>query len=335
LADLAYRYIEYFIYGLPFIMPMFAMDNFLRACGKAKYNMTVNIFVSILNIFLDWLFIAYLGYGIEFSAISSVGSILIGTIFSFAPFFGKKMALHFTKPKISLREAWGIVYNGSSEFLSSISNAFMATVINIMLLNLGGSVAVASYGIVMYIDVLLIGALYGVLDSVQPVVSYNVGAKEIKRAFSFFRITCVATAVLSGVCMAVIMIFPQALASIFAKDNNAEIIKMTTSALLLFAPSYLFTWFNMSASAFLTAIDKPKESMIIMLFRTVSPFVCVFALSSFMGVYGVYFTATVAGALTVIVSIVISINAKRKLKKQCVPAVQAVELQEKATENYN
>ncbi|MEG1011915.1 MAG: MATE family efflux transporter [Ruthenibacterium sp.] len=316
LAEMAYSYVRVFTLGLPFIMPLFAMDNFLRACGKAKYSMWLNIIVSVLNIALDWLFIALLGWGIEASALSSVISMLLGSFFSFAPFFTKKITLHFAKPQISLSEAIGIIYNGSSEFFSSIAGSFMSTFVNVFLLNLGGALAVASYSIVMYIDTLLIGILYGVLDAVQPAVSYNLGAKETHRIFSFFKISSISTAALSAVCMVGILLFPEALAGIFTKAGNTQTISMTTSALLLYAPSYLFTWFIMVTSAFLTAMDKARESMIIMTFRAVIfPLLCLFALTSFMGVYGVFFTATASGAFTFIVAFVIWKKTAKQLKK--------------------
>lgn len=301
LAEMATQYMEVFMIGLPFIMPLFAMDNFLRVCGKARYSMWINILVSLLNIFLDWLFIAKWQLGISASAFATVISMLIGSVFSFAPFFSKKITLQFTKPKISKTELIGMLYNGSSEFLSSIASSLLAVVINGVLLFLGGAVAVASYGIVMYIDTLLVSILYGVVDAIQPAVSYNLGAGEIKRTFSIFKISCIFTFVISIICMMIILLFPEQLASIFSKEDNIQVIKMTVIALLLFTPSYLFTWFNMLTSAFLTAMDKPKESMMIMLFRTVLfPLVCLFLLTSMMGVYGVFSITTLSSFLTFI-----------------------------------
>lgn len=301
LAEMATQYMEVFMIGLPFIMPLFAMDNFLRVCGKARYSMWINILVSLLNIFLDWLFIAKWQLGISASAFATVISMLIGSVFSFAPFFSKKITLQFTKPKISKTELIGMLYNGSSEFLSSIASSLLAVVINGVLLFLGGAVAVASYGIVMYIDTLLVSILYGVVDAIQPAVSYNLGAGEIKRTFLIFKISCIFTFIISIICMIIILLFPEQLASIFSKEDNIQVIKMTVIALLLFTPSYLFTWFNMLTSAFLTAMDKPKESMMIMSLRTVLfPLVCLFLLTSMMGVYGVFSTTTLSSFLTFI-----------------------------------
>ncbi len=303
LAEMAIQYSRVLMLGLPFIMPLFAMDNFLRVCGKARYSMWINIIVSVLNIFLDWLMVAKWEWGISASALATVISMMVGSVFSFFPFFSKKITLYFTKPKIKKAELLGMLYNGSSEFLSSIASSVIATLINAVLLYLGGSVAVASYGIVMYIDTLLVGVLYGVVDSIQPAVSYNLGAGKVKRTFSFFKISCVVTAAISVLCMAVILIFPDKLAAVFSEKGNVQVMQMTVAALLLFAPSYLFTWFNMVTSAFLTAMDKPKESMIIMLFRTVLlPVSCLVILTSVMGVYGVFSTITLSSLLTCILA---------------------------------
>lgn len=316
LASLAYEYTRFFVYALPFIMPLFAMDNFLRVCGKSKYSMCVNVAVSVLNIVLVCFFIVHLHLGIEFSAISTVISMVIGSIFSFAPFFTKKMTLHFGKPKITLEELIGILYNGSSEFFGGIASSFLATVVNGFLLHLGGAIAVASYGVVMYIDTILINTLYGILDAIQPAVSYNLGAKEIKRTLSFFKISSIATCAVSLSCMIVIFAFSDVLANFFIKDNNAEMMSMTTSALLLFAPSYLFTWYNMITSSFLTAMDKPKDSMLIMALRAIIfPLICLVLLVQVIGVYGVFFTATLSGMLTFITAIFIWKKTVHNLNK--------------------
>lgn len=316
LAELAFKYVRVFIFALPLVMPLFAVDNYLRACGKARFSMYLNICVSMLNLFLDWLFIAHFRLGIEYAALASVISMSLGSIIALCPFIAKKLTLHFTKPKVTLRDIGGIIYNGSSEFFNNISGSIMAILINAILLSLGGSIAVAVYGIVMYIDALLISILYGILDSVQPPVSYNVGAKKIKRTLEFFKISCITAATISIICMAVMMLFPETLASLFAKDGDLEIIHMTKIAIMLFAPSYLFTWFNMVTSSFLTSFDKPKESLIIMAFRSILfPLLCLLIMTHIIGVNGVFVTPTIAGGMTFVVAVIIWIKTQNKQKQ--------------------
>ncbi|MEG0166275.1 MAG: hypothetical protein RR709_00260, partial [Ruthenibacterium sp.] len=61
--------------------------------------------------------------------------------------------------------------------------------------------------------------------------------------------------------------------------------------------------------------DKPRESMIIMTFRAiVFPLLCLFILTSLMGVYGVFFTASVSSACTAAVAFIIWKKAAKQLK---------------------
>ena len=50
LADLAIQYIRVYAIASPFTTMVFAVDNFLRICGKIKSSMALNIVMSILNI---------------------------------------------------------------------------------------------------------------------------------------------------------------------------------------------------------------------------------------------------------------------------------------------
>lgn len=315
LAEFTLNYLYVFMFSLVFTMPLFALDNYLRVCGKANYSMFANIVVSILNIILDWLFIAKLGYGITASAVATIISITVGTIICFYPFFAKKLTLKFVKPRISKEEVIGMLYNGSSEFLSNIAGSISTIVINTILLLLGGTIAVASYGIVLYIDTLLVGVLYAIVDAIQPAVSYNVAVSKHKRAYDFFKVASIFTFTISLICMIIIIIFAEQLASLFTKQDNVNVINSTIIALLLFAPSYLFTWFIMLSSSFLSAIDKPKESLIIMFCETLAlPLICVAILAPIFKVNGVFFAITLASLLSAIVTYIIWKSSIYKLK---------------------
>lgn len=50
LADLAIQYIRVYAIASPFTTMVFAVDNFLRICGKIKSSMALNIVMLILNI---------------------------------------------------------------------------------------------------------------------------------------------------------------------------------------------------------------------------------------------------------------------------------------------
>lgn len=306
LANLAYKFAYVFILFLPIIAPFFAIDNYLRICGKANMSMWINIGVSVLNIILDAIFIGYLKLGIEYAALASSLSMSIGTLILIYPFITKKVALKFTKPKIKIKEMLGIIYNGSSQFFSNISGSIMAIIMNSFLLYYGGAVGVAAYSIVMYIESLIVPMLFGMIDAVQPVFSYNYGAKNNKRIMTFFKITCTVALYISIVTMIIIFVFPDFLVRMFSSESDIAVIDMAKKALLLYAPSYLFTWFIMTVSGVLTGLEKATESIVLMSAESIIlPLFSTLVLTQLIGVYGIFITPTISGAVSIVVSIIL------------------------------
>ena len=306
LANLAYKFAYVFILFLPIIAPFFAIDNYLRICGKANMSMWINIGVSVLNIILDAIFIGYLKLGIEYAALASSLSMSIGTLILIYPFITKKVALKFTKPKIKIKEMLGIIYNGSSQFFSNISGSIMAIIMNSFLLYYGGAVGVAAYSIVMYIESLIVPMLFGMIDAVQPVFSYNYGAKNNKRIMTFFKITCTVALSISIVTMIIIFAFPDFLVRMFSSESDIAVIDMAKKALLLYAPSYLFTWFIMTVSGVLTGLEKATESIVLMSAESIIlPLFSTLVLTQLIGVYGIFITPTISGAVSIVVSIIL------------------------------
>lgn len=306
LATLSYKFAYVFILALPFIAPFFALDNYLRLCGKANMSMWINIAVSILNVILDAILIGYFKLGIEYAALCSALSMFIGTLIFLYPFIMKKVTLRFTKPKVNIKEILYIIYNGSSEFFSNISNSIMSIITNGFLLYYGGPVGVAAYSIVMYIDALISPVLFGMIGSIQPVISYNYGAKEYKRITEFFKITCIVGFIISIVTMIIIFIFPDFLVGLFSSKSDVDIIQMGKIALLLSAPSYLFNWFTMTVGSFLTGLEKATESIVVMLLESVIvPLILIVALTKTIGVYGIFLVPSIGGFISIAIAFIL------------------------------
>ena len=306
LATLSYRFAYVFILALPIIAPFFALDNYLRLCGKANMSMWINIAVSILNIILDAILIGYFKLGIEYAALCSALSMFIGTLIFLYPFIMKKVTLRFTKPKVDVKEILYIIYNGSSEFLSNISNSIMAIITNGFLLYYGGPVGVAAFSIVMYIDALISPILFGMIDSILPVISYNYGAKDYKRITTFFKITCIVGFTISILTMIIIFIFPDFLVGLFSSKSDVDIIYMGKIALLLSAPSYLFKWFTMTVGSFLTGLEKATESIVVMLVESVIlPLILIVVLTKAIGVYGIFIAPSIGGIISVAIAFIL------------------------------
>ncbi len=302
-ADI-FAYAQGFLYFIPLIIPYFAVDNYLRLCGKAKYSMCVSIIAAVLNIGLDILFVGILGWGIASASFATAISMMTGSILSIFPFLTKQLTLRFCKPNLPFREWMGIIYNGSSEFFNSISGSLISLLINALLLRLGGPVAVASYAILMYIDCILIYILFGLNDAMQPAVSYNYGAGQYDRIWGLFRLVGWTTAIISALFMLVIFIAPDMLVQIFSNGEEVAVQTLSKKALLYFSPSYLFVWFITITSSFLTGLEKPKQSIMLMTARAiVCPLIFLFVLTPHLGVHGVFLMPVCSGVLVCILAL--------------------------------
>lgn len=184
---LAADYLKIYALFGPLIPIYFATDNYLRDCGCPKLSMGINILTQVLNIVLDFLFIAVLGWGIEGAALASCISIASGSIITLALFGGRRLDVYYTWENIPVSRFLRILANGSSEFLTSISSAIMGLMLNFFLLKYGGTSAVAAFAIVMYVDSIIGMLNFGLCDSLQPALSYCHGAGEKARLKAIFR----------------------------------------------------------------------------------------------------------------------------------------------------
>ena len=306
LSVIAYDYIKIYGYFFPLIMVYFAIDNYLRVCSKQNYSMILNIVTSLLNIFLDWLFIVKMGFGIESASLASCLSISFGTILAFLPFVFKKVDLKFTKPNLPIKDIFNILYNGSSEFLSNITGSLMMLLVNSTLLRLDGALAVSAFSIVMYIDSILKPILYGMTDSIQPAISYNLGTKHIRKINELFKINAIWAFSISIFVFIIIMFNPSFFVGIFANPSEIELFELTKTALLVYIPSYLFSWFNIISSLLFTSLNKPKYSLILMLMQTVIlPISSLFILTHFFGVIGVFMMGLLIQPITFVIAIIL------------------------------
>lgn len=70
----------------PLVIVYFAVDNYLRICGKQNYSMILNIVTAVSNIVLDFLLIVIWKQGVWAAAFASCISISFGTVMAFLPF---------------------------------------------------------------------------------------------------------------------------------------------------------------------------------------------------------------------------------------------------------
>lgn len=315
-AEYAVQYLRVFSLFMPLCSIYFSTDNYLRDCGKVRLSMVINIVCSVLNIVLDALFIVVWHKGLWAAALASCISMTVGAVWSLIPFSAKKLPLKLTKGRISVNQMLTIIANGSSEFFVSMAGSLFAIIINIVLLKLGGSTAVAAVSIVEYIASLTGMVIYSMSDALQPAISYCFGAGLLPRMRKMQRVVMSAAAILSLFAMLFLLFGGKLLLPLFVKDGDVALYDMSLRAMRFYALSYLVSWVQMTLAGYLTALEKPWHSLAISLLGTfVFPLVFLAILVPIWQLDGVWVLNFVSSVFSAVVAVVIAKKALKTLFK--------------------
>ena len=302
---LAVSYLRVYAAFAPLVTIYFAVDNYLRICGKVRYSMGLNVFTALLNLVLDYLFLVVLGRGVAAAAVASCLSLGLGTVLGYAPFLAKKLPLRFVRGRPPLARLGRLLANGSSEFFSSISGSITMLLFNSVLLGLAGSTAVAAFSIVMYVSSVVGSLLFGMADALQPAISYNYGAGNRSRMFALEARVLAAGAAVSLVTMVLLRLGGGGIVSLFIQAQDTALLDMSLRAMALFALSYLTDWAATALSSFFTALNRPGLSLSLAFSRALLfPVVCLTVLPRLWGLDGVWLTPFAASLFSALLSAV-------------------------------
>ena len=262
-AQLAIQYIRVYAICSPLTTIVFAMDNFLRICGFIRGSMFLNILMSVLSGVLEFLFLGVFGFGVWGAAFATCSGMMVCALLALTPFIRGKALLRFVRPRFHARMIRQIISCGSPNFLNNIAGRITSILLNAILVRIGGELAVSIYGVLMYTEGFIQPLLYGMCDSLQPAVGYNLGAGKLSRVRAIERCCFTASAVVSLLSVAIMLLIPETISQLFMPDADAEGLAMTVTALRFFALTYVTRWFSFATQSFMLAIEHPREAAFI------------------------------------------------------------------------
>ena len=261
LLELAVRYARIYALFSPVTPLMFAMDNYLRISGRMKTSMGFNIFNSFFTVILELLLILVFPLGITGAALGSCVSMLITVIIGVGMFIPGKLQLKFVRPEFSKEMFVQIYKNGIAPFLTNVSGRVFSIAMNVLLLRFGGQEGVAVYGVLMTLASIVEQLMYGVIDSLQPAVGYNYGARLMDRVRTLEKYVFSSGAIISLISAAVMFIFPRPVSLPFLEDLS--LMPLAVTAVRITGIAYLFKWFGTAVQCFYMAIEKPLPALMV------------------------------------------------------------------------
>ena len=249
----------------PFFLMSFAFSFFLKLDGKPIVMVISMICGTVVNIILDYLLIAQFGLGIRGAALATGISQVAPTIIMFFIIL-RKSSWQFKKPVFKLEELKRIVFNGISELLSNISISLTGFILNMVIINKIGVSGVAAYAVALQVSNVVSSIGYGIAESTQTAISYNLGAKQLERVSSFRKLTMQASLIIGIVFFIGTNIFGPSIAKVFV--NQAETVSLAVNILNIYSVAFLFIGANIAVGTYYTAIDDPVRSGFITVYRS-------------------------------------------------------------------
>ena len=178
----ACAYARPILIAAPLMMSSLVMNNILRYEGKASFAMIGLVTGGVLNIVLDPIFIFGLGMGTGGAGTATALSQSISFCILLSMFLRGKTVSQFRLSAVTreARDFGRILLGGAPSFGRQGLNSIGGMLLNIAARSYGDA-AVAGMSIVSRIFMFIISVAIGVGQGLQPVASFNYGARKYRR----------------------------------------------------------------------------------------------------------------------------------------------------------
>ena len=155
----------------------------------------------------------------------------------------------------------------SSPALMQLTENMVAISFNTSLQKYGGDIAVASMSILTSIMQFVMLLLPGLVQGAQPLLSYNLGAKNISRVKKTFRLLLICCLSGSFLIWLVCMLIPQNVASIFTDD--VPLITYTGKSMRIYLAMLLIYGIQVACQYSFVALDQAKKAIFLTIWRKI------------------------------------------------------------------
>lgn len=319
--DLLFEYSRSYLVALtpffPLLAVLFIGDYKLKATGYPYKGMLIIGFSIIINIILDYIFIAKLELGATGAGLATGLSYAIGALIVLPYLFARNQTIAVMKGRFNWNIVGKILYNGSSEGISELSSGITIFLFNISMMKYAGAEGVAVFTAINYIIYLVITVFVGLSDGIIPIISYNYGAALIKRTIKMMRTNMLINLILGILSFCFILFFSEYIITLFFENTpeNRNIIVMALNGSKICAVAFLFNGLNIAASSFFTALGDAKLSVIVSLLRgLVFISIGIYLLPKVWGIDGIWIAIPLAEIMTFLIAIVL-VRTKIKVLK--------------------
>ena len=287
----------YFTMG-GFAIVSMAFSALLRNDGQPNRVTLIMILGGILNIFLDWLFIVVIPWGLAGAAIATMLSQAVTCILCLQHFFTDKTQLRIGRDSLKIK--WDTVLQilklGTSSLLMYMYLSVVLILHSKAFLLVGKPIHVAAYSIVSYTEAFFYLIFEGIALGTQPLVSFNTGAGLKDRVIKIRNLAFAMTLLIAVIGVITLYSIPDAVVYMFA-GNNPLLQPEAVKGMSLYFWGLPFEGALLIGATYFQAINMPKEASLLTGGKLILITIIIFVLAHTIGVTGVWLALPICSAL--------------------------------------
>lgn len=289
----AHDYLMISILSIPFNALALLSSAVFRAEGNIKVSMIVVLIGAVFNLALDPLFIFTLNGGIKGAAFATVIAQALASLFALFYIFSHRSIVRFEKKYLipSLAISRSIISVGFSAFARNGATSLFALITNSTLRTFGGTQSITAFGTVNRIISFFFLPIMGINQGLQPIISYNYGARHSDRIKQALKLALIYTTIIGAIGSLVGILFPTMAIRLFVKDK--QLISEATFVLRI---QLLFYWtigLQMVASTFYQSIGRAIPALFLSILRQfiiLIPLIFILPRYTSLGINGVWYS---------------------------------------------
>lgn len=277
----------------------------IRLDGAPRYAMLCNVVPSVMNFFLDWLFIFPFGKGIAGAGIATTISFASGALMVLFYMQRRAQKLLFYRLKLTptsavltLRNVRAMARLGLSTFIGDGAISYMMILGNFVIIHYLKEDGIAAFSVCCYLFPLIFMFGNAIAQSQLPIISYNLGLRNVKRIRQTFRFSLILAASSGVILSACAYIYRQNIISMFL-DPGTNAFEIAMSGFGVYAASFACFSLNIVIIGFLQSVEKTRTATLFMLLRGVIALTPAFLLLPWLlGPHGVWLAVPLSETLS-------------------------------------
>ncbi len=292
-------YLKIYLLGTVFSILSTGLNGYINAQGFPRIGMITTIAGAVVNIILDPIFIFGLGMGVSGAALATVISQAVSAAWVLRFLTEKKaiVPLRLRNIRISRQITKDICALGASNFIMNGTTCLVQVVCNKTLQIYGGDVYVGIMTVANSVREIAVLPISGIVNGGQPVISFNYGAKDYKRAKAGVNFNTIIGSAYTMLAWILIVAFPKFWFDIFSDDY--QMMNVGVDMLKVYFFGFVFMAFQFAGQSTFQALGDAKHAIVFSLLRKaiiVAPLTIILPMMG-LGVKGVFMAEPISNVI--------------------------------------